>query len=198
MDQRFAVKAHVPALHTFGLQPLIILERVIHTVHDHQPFRLGRQQAHRQRGQQRKTVRAEPGLQFLGKVIGAHHHPRHLRMRRDLGGIQHPARRFHHRPDRQIAGDLGQSIQLSRTLHLGQQHRITLHLRDSFRIGPAPVCVQPIDPHDPNPRAISTRRQRRLERFARGGFFIHSHRIFEVKDDRIHRQSTRLVQCALL
>lgn len=194
MDQRFAVEPHVAPLFAFVCQPALVHVGVVNTIDDDATIGLCSQQAQAQRRHHRNAVGAEARVQFLGQVIGAHDHALEFRVRRDRTRIQHPDRGLHHRPDRQVASDLGQCVKVSGAIDLGQQDAIRIHLRDRLCIGTAPLGIEPVDPDNPGPVAIAALRKGIRKSCARRGFFLGRNGIFEVKDDGIHRKAPRLVQ----
>lgn len=152
MDQGLAVEPQVPALFAFGAQAGLVLECVVDAVDADDALRARRQQAELQAGEQRQAVGAEPAIEFLCQIVGAQHETGNAMMRGDLHRVHHAARRFDHRPDRQVdTQNIGKRLDVQRVVDLGQQDRVGARASECGGVGLAPLGVQPVDPHDLGP-----------------------------------------------
>ena len=196
MDQGFAVKAHVAALLAFGLEPFIVFIGIIDTVDQRDAMGFARQHAQAQTRHHRQAVCAETGLQILGQIVGAHDHALQFGVCGDGGGVQHAQRCLHHRPERDVAGDVGQCIQIGGAVDLGQQDGVCAHIARRAGIIGAPFGVQTVDADDFHAGAVSACLECFGQCGAGGHLFLGDHGVFEIKDDRVGGQAAGLVQRA--
>ena len=116
------------------MEPLCVVDGVVDAIDAGELIGAGGEQAERDRHEQRQPRRRVRGAQLLGEIIGAEHEAGKPGMRGgNLGGVEHPRRCFHHRPERHDPGRTGcfhsfrRVGQISVVADLGKQDRVGLH-----------------------------------------------------------------------
>src|SRR3954453_4376835 len=70
MDEGLAVEAEIPTLLAFGPEPVLVLKRVVDSVHDVEFMRPRGGERRHQPGKHRSPSRHQAGPGFLGEVVG--------------------------------------------------------------------------------------------------------------------------------